>query len=82
MAFLSKISKKSIFNAGISTIATEAEGLCTNRKKNLVMKESYISASYDKRRLQQVMYYLVVALLSSLDNMGSDFRTMYLILQA
>ena len=66
----------------ISTIATEAEGLCTNRKKNLVMKESYISASYDKRSLQQVMYYLVVALLSSLDNMGSDFRTMYLILQA
>ena len=55
----------------ISTVATEAEGLCTNRKKKLVMKESHIPASYDKRSLQQVMYCLVVVvLLSSLDNIG------------
>ena len=51
-------------------LPTYSKGLCSNRKKSLLMKESHIPASYDKRSLQQVMYCLVVVLLSSLDHIG------------
>ena len=52
----------------IATIATEAEGLCTYRKKKINRKES----CYDKRS------YVI----GEQAKMGSDSETMYPVLQA